>query len=84
MFIRKDITDVNPNELVDYMENDLIFTSVGELVRGDKNEVNPWDIDLFDPVPNRSDETIQVNKKVVNVDGVWGDDIFHGDNVEWW
>jgi len=84
MFIRKDITDVNPNELVDYMENDLIFTSVGELVRGDKNEVNPWDIDLFDPVPNVDDETIQVNKKVVNVDGVWGDDIFHGDNVEWW
>jgi hypothetical protein len=40
MFVRKDITDVNPNEnlhqmaneLAHYMVNDLIFTSAGELV----------------------------------------------------
>ena len=34
MFIRKDITDVNP--IIDdspYMVNDLIFTSAGELVK---------------------------------------------------
>lgn len=40
MFVRKDITDLNPNEnlhemandLAHYMVNDLIFTSAGELV----------------------------------------------------
>ena len=39
MFVRKDITDLNPNEnlhemaneLAQYMVNDLIFTSAGEL-----------------------------------------------------
>lgn len=39
MFMRKDITDLNPNEnlhqmaneLAQYMVNDLIFTSAGEL-----------------------------------------------------
>ena len=41
MFVRKDITDLNPNEnlhemaneLMNYMVNDLIFTSAGELMK---------------------------------------------------
>ena len=33
MFIRKDITDLNPNENLHQMANDLIFTSAGELMQ---------------------------------------------------
>lgn len=88
MFIRKDITDLNPNEilhqmaneLINYTVNDRILTSAEKLIGGDKNDLDPWDIDLFDPVPNMDDTTITVDKKVVDVD----DDEFHGDNVEWW
>jgi len=83
--MRKDITDVNPT--IDdshlLMANDLIFTSVGELIGGDKNDLHPWDIDLFDPVSNIDDATITDDKKVVDMDDVWDNDIFHGDNIEW-
>ena len=46
MFVRKDITDVNP--IIDdsqYMVNDLIFTSAGELVKVvvEKTEDTEWE-----------------------------------------
>jgi len=83
MFVRKDITDVNPNEILHGMANDRILTSARELIKGDENDIHPWDIDIFDPVSNVDDTTIKDDKKVVDVDDVWGDDIFHGDNVQW-
>lgn len=33
MFIKKDITELNPNENLHQMANDLIFTSAGELMQ---------------------------------------------------
>ena len=33
MFMRKDITELNPNENLHQMANDLIFTSAGELMQ---------------------------------------------------
>lgn len=33
MFIRKDITDLNPNDNLHQMANDLILTSAGELMQ---------------------------------------------------
>ncbi len=123
MFMRKDITDLNPNEnlhqmandlinyvpndltednlhIIDdsilYMVNDLIFTSAGVMLRdpevrvGDKTgegfskklDIDPWDIDPFDPVPRVEDETVK--KKCENGCGCNGCDDEHGDNVEWW
>ena len=68
MFIRKDITDLNPNEnlhemandLAHYMVNDLIFTSAG--------------IMMWDPEIKVGDNG---GGSCVNVE--WE----HGDNVEW-
>lgn len=94
MFMRKDITDLNPNEnlhqmaneLAHYMVNDLIFTSAGELDRvvvektGGKTW-EQWDIDPFDPVPYVDDE--HVKKKCENGCGCNGCDDEHGDNVAW-
>ena len=93
MFMRKDITDLNPNEnlhqmaneLAHYMVNDLIFTSAGEL---DKVVVEKtggktweqWDIDPFDPVPYGNADVIT---NTGDDTGVADDDEFHGDNVEW-
>ena len=46
MFIRKDITDVNPNEILHEMANDLIFTSAGELdkVVVEETEDTEWEL----------------------------------------
>ncbi len=93
MFMRKDITDLNPNEnlhqmaneLAHYMVNDLIFTSAGELDRvvvektGGKTW-EQWDIDPFDPVPYGNADVIT---NTGDDTGVADDDEFHGDNVEW-
>lgn len=93
MFMRKDITDLNPNEnlhqmaneLAHYMVNDLIFTSAGELDRvvvektGGKTW-EQWDIDPFDPVPYGNADVIT---NTGDDTGVADDDEFHGDNVSW-
>ena len=93
MLMRKDITDLNPNEnlhemaneLAQYMVNDLIFTSAGELDRvvvektGGKTW-EQWDIDPFDPVPYGNADVIT---NTGDDTGVADDDEFHGDNVEW-
>ena len=73
MFMRKDITDLNPNDLTEdnlhiiddsilYMVNDLIFTSAGEL---DKVVVEKTGGSGFTGFNGVSDE--------------WE----HGDNVQW-
>lgn len=70
MFMRKDITDLNPNEnlhqmaseLAHYMVNDLIFTSAGELDKVVVEKTGGYGFTGFNSV---SDE--------------WE----HGDNVEW-
>ncbi len=103
MFMRKDITDLNPNEnlhqmaneLITYAVNDLIFTSAGDVMENPNIDVNksgkgfskkldidPWDIDLFDPVPRVEDEPVK--KKCENGCGCNGCDDEHGDNVDWW
>lgn len=96
MFMRKDITDLNPNEnlhemaneLMNYMVNDLIFTSAGELdkVVVEKTGGNiweQWDIDPFDPVPY-GDADIPTNTgDDTGVADDIDDDQFHGDNVQW-
>ena len=70
MFMRKDITDLNPNEnlhqmaneLAHYMVNDLIFTSAGELDRVVVEKTGGSGFTGFN-----------------SVSGEWE----HGDNVEW-
>ena len=68
MFVRKDITELNPNEnlhemandLAQYMVNDLIFTSAGIMM---------WDPEIkVGEIGGGS-----------GVNGEWE----HGDNVEW-
>ncbi len=93
MFMRKDITDLNPNEnlhqmaneLAHYMVNDLIFTSAGELdkvvvEKSGGRTLEQWDIDPFDPVPYGNADVIT---NTGDDTGVADDDEFHGDNVEW-
>lgn len=93
MFMRKDITDLNPNEnlhqmaneLAHYMVNDLIFTSAGELdkvvvEKTGGRTLEQWDIDPFDPVPYGNADVIT---NTGDDTGVADDDEFHGDNVEW-
>lgn len=73
MFMRKDITDLNPNEnlhqmaneLAQYMVNDLIFTSAGELDRVVVEKTGGYGFTGFNGF--------------TGVTGEWE----HGDNVEW-
>jgi len=70
MFMRKDITELNPNEnlhqmaneLAQYMVNDLIFTSAGELDRVVVEKTGGYGFTGFN-----------------GGSGEWE----HGDNVEW-
>lgn len=73
MFVRKDITELNPNEnlhemaneLMNYMVNDLIFTSAGELDKVVVTKTGGSGFTGFNGVSG--------------VSGEWE----HGDNVEW-
>jgi hypothetical protein len=50
MFIRKDITDVNPNEILHQTANDLISTSAGELMKVVVEETEDTEWELGDNV----------------------------------